>query len=565
MNKLIQTETKEISILLLILLAFVSTCHADTTGYHFRIRFASTSDWATLEFLDATAPVALDIDVVADSSEDGANIGVFYITRSDTAPVIVDYDCFLSAIPETGLVFNSQKGDWGNVHITFSNLNPEMPPYPSMEFENNGSIPDDPTNLRTFVVPHDFLTEGGPIVLPTDPWTTDRLILAFYYPWYGSPSGPTGYWCHWDPDNHYASTHEPLLGYYDSYSPEVVSQHISWAKESGIDGFICSWWGPGSFTDGALDVIFSVADTSDFLISFYIETCGIETLPESERLHQFIHHFNYLLANYRLHPAMFRIDGVPTLFLYGYPLSLMPLDSWALLRDSLDYDVYIIVDRLSPLVLDLFDGYHTYNPCRIPAAELAAKYNSASLAARYQHKLFAATILPGYCDTIIRDPGLTVDREDGAFYSSRFEIAAASEPNFILITSWNEWHEGTEIEPSVEYSYQYLDSTRSFHDRWDIPGSIEQKAPEMPTSPEIHIYPNPFNSSCIITVGDRCIHPATAEIYNLQGRLVAKGLPQADTYKIVWIPDEKICSGVYLIRVQTKGGRTTTKKVVYLK
>ncbi|RLF22974.1 MAG: hypothetical protein DRN15_07525 [Thermoprotei archaeon] len=27
---------------------------------------------------------------------------------------------------------------------------------------------------------------------------TRKLVLAFYYPWYGSKYGPTGRWFHWD-------------------------------------------------------------------------------------------------------------------------------------------------------------------------------------------------------------------------------------------------------------------------------------------------------------------------------------------------------------------------------
>jgi hypothetical protein len=31
-----------------------------------------------------------------------------------------------------------------------------------------------------------------------------------------------------------------------------------------------------------------------------------------------------------------------------------------------------------------------------------------------------------------------------------------------LITSWNEWHEGRELEPSVEYGSSILDETTAF-------------------------------------------------------------------------------------------------------
>ena len=38
-------------------------------------------------------------------------------------------------------------------------------------------------------------------------------------------------------------------------------------------------------------------------------------------------------------------------------------------------------------------------------------------------------------------------------------VAAA---DYVLITSWNEWHEGSELEPSVEYGSRSLDDTAAF-------------------------------------------------------------------------------------------------------
>jgi hypothetical protein len=34
--------------------------------------------------------------------------------------------------------------------------------------------------------------------------------------------------------------------------------------------------------------------------------------------------------------------------------------------------------------------------------------------------------------------------------------------DYVLITSWNEWHEGTEVEPSIEYGSRILDDTAAF-------------------------------------------------------------------------------------------------------
>jgi len=85
---------------------------------------------------------------------------------------------------------------------------------------------------------------------------------------------------------------------------------------------------------------------------------------------------------------------------------------------------------------------------------------------------------------------------------------------------------------------------------------------------QMTIAPNPFNSSCKITVNEN----ATMEIYDVNGKLVwehdvgtrhAVSLHNANR-TFTWHPDESISSGIFLIRATT-GTQTLTKRIVYLK
>ena len=62
-----------------------------------------------------------------------------------------------------------------------------------------------------------------------------KLVLAFYYPWYTPPWGPT-------PDH-------PINGAHDSEDPSLITWHFELAENAMVDGFIVSWWGQGSPTD----------------------------------------------------------------------------------------------------------------------------------------------------------------------------------------------------------------------------------------------------------------------------------------------------------------------------
>jgi len=47
-----------------------------------------------------------------------------------------------------------------------------------------------------------------------------------------------------------------------------------------------------------------------------------------------------------------------------------------------------------------------------------------------------------------------------------WRVAMEQNPNWIMICSWNEWHEGSEIEPSVEYGDYYIRLTREYADKF---------------------------------------------------------------------------------------------------
>jgi hypothetical protein len=57
-----------------------------------------------------------------------------------------------------------------------------------------------------------------------------------------------------------------------------------------------------------------------------------------------------------------------------------------------------------------------------------------------------------------------VDRAGGAYYEKTFQGAIASAPDWVMISSFNEWLEGHQIEPSASYGTQFLDLTRTLGD-----------------------------------------------------------------------------------------------------
>ncbi|MFM1941098.1 MAG: hypothetical protein RI897_80 [Verrucomicrobiota bacterium] len=74
-----------------------------------------------------------------------------------------------------------------------------------------------------------------------------------------------------------------------------------------------------------------------------------------------------------------------------------------------------------------------------------------------------ASLGPGYDHTAVpgREP-LIVDREAGAFFSRNWNRFLQKPSDMVMIETWNEFHEGTDIADSLEYGRDYITLNRQF-------------------------------------------------------------------------------------------------------
>jgi len=120
------------------------------------------------------------------------------------------------------------------------------------------------------------------------------------------------------------------------------------------------------------------------------------------------------------------------------------------------------VDHFLEYFKDCIDGIHLYSPIDYSEdpSHILDVYNNASESAHSRSMTFVATVVPGFNNTAVQKEPRVIDRRDGSYYSLYWLVAKASSPDGYAITSFNEWHEGTEIEPSREYGHQYIYLTR---------------------------------------------------------------------------------------------------------
>jgi len=299
-------------------------------------------------------------------------------------------------------------------------------------------------------------------------------VLAFYYTWYG-PVGEDGNGRHWKavkPESHDIADarHYPAQGPYSSAEPAVISRHVEQAQSHGVTGFISSWWGQGTYEDKVVSPLLKLAAKAGFKVSVYWETAPGKG---KDQVDQAVKDLVFLLGGYATNKAFLKVDGKPVIFVYGRVIGQVPLNSWpGIIRAARAEagEFLLIADGYREELARTFDGLHEYNPCGAVASKspddlrawAAGHYGDAVKLARQRGRISCVTVIPGYDDTKIRKPGLDADRLDGEVYRVLWDEAIKAAPDWVLITSWNEWHEGSEIEPSFEYGNKYLDLTGEY-------------------------------------------------------------------------------------------------------
>ncbi|MCX6101555.1 MAG: glycoside hydrolase family 99-like domain-containing protein [Candidatus Bipolaricaulota bacterium] len=465
-----------IGLLLLAGMGFASCLAGGQTAdvlYPVDIVVSTTSDWTDVRLLDATLVVeswAVEQGVGAPNLKVTAS-GSLAISKTsfDATPVTVRVRGYIANPTATSIRIWIDKGHIGDTAVSLYGAGEAVT---FARFVHRGIVPGNPAdNARTFsLTTAELVSQIEPRILPAPSASTPggKKVLAFYYPWYGMPTGPSGRWVHWNPAHaNYDATHVPLTGYYDSLEPETVRRQIRQAKAAGIDGFIASWWGLNSFEDRAFHVLLRVAEEESFLVTVYVEDAATPA--------QIVTDVSAIVFRYALSPAFLSIDGRPVVFFYVRVAEKFTIDEWRGVFAALDANgrsVFAIGDRLDPTYLQAFQGLHTYNPVGMTLEETRTEYAATSLAARIQGDLFAATVIPGYQEGYPGATGPVSDRAGGETYRTYWDRARASAPQWILITGWNEWHEGTEIEPSVEFGAAYLEYTAEEAAAWraeDLP------------------------------------------------------------------------------------------------
>lgn len=373
----------------------------------------------------------------------------------------------------------------------------------------------------------------SPISPPPTPPPAEKASIphitvgTYYYPWHG-------------PDFHRGDGYlrkylepvpqEPLLGEYDDTDPNVIAQHFEWSKRANINLWVTSWWGPDSREDiTTRTVIMDHADIpKDHSIALFYETFGRVREEDNYDLKRVRSDVEYMCQQYFGHSNYYRIGddsssgSRPVLFVYlSRKLNDLGLLEQVVdlmregVKDACNEDLYIVGDHIfgptenfngndTPFhILDAVTNYDVYGSMGVTFDETFGGYVTEEEVFHYyqfeqrhwreiakkRDCAYIPSVAPGYNDLGVRPEAehvplsrSLVNGTDGSLFQVAIQHARTlvdrQAHNILMVNSFNEWHEDSQIEPTIGtssarpynltygmdyhgYGYLYLDILRN--------------------------------------------------------------------------------------------------------
>ncbi len=288
----------------------------------------------------------------------------------------------------------------------------------------------------------------------------ERLTFIYYYAWYANEPYD-GAWLHWqdyghNPPRDISSSFYPKLGAYSSNDPGVVDQHMRWIAGANINVLIYSWWGRDDTTNRSVKAVLDSAADYNLSVVFLIEPYVGRTVKS------ICADIEYLEQTYGKHPAFFRISRKT---LYNSSSAERPV-FFIYQPDYTDHELRYLCDTVhnspgdSILLLQstdasLVERAHTDGIFAYEAVQkIMDLYPGITARVKALGGIFVPCVSPGFNvnKTFGRRTVLFRPRRMGKQYDEWWEKTLISDPEFVAIITFNEWHEGTQIEPAISHT-----------------------------------------------------------------------------------------------------------------
>ena len=270
----------------------------------------------------------------------------------------------------------------------------------------------------------------------------------FFYPWYSNPIHD-GEYAHWQQNGHappfdLASAFFPARGAYSSSDPRVLRAQMRDVAAARVDEVVSSWWGWGSAEDERLPVVLRAARQRGLAGAVQLEPYAGRTV---EAIGEDLGHLREL--------------GIRDVYVYRAE-DFLPND-WSRLNLRLSgLRVFAQTNHVGFAARAGFAGFYTYDILEYGGAKFGRFCRQAHRAGI----LCAPSVGPGYHAYPANGDPRVKPRDEGATYDVMWRAALDARADIVTITSYNEWGEGTQIEPAGRRgSYESYDGAYGLRGR----------------------------------------------------------------------------------------------------
>ena len=324
----------------------------------------------------------------------------------------------------------------------------------------------------------------APVVLPE---IQGKALLMHYMPWYKTPAVRGAWGSHWtghqqehNPDNIGAdglpdiwSHYHPLIGLYDSADPAVIECHLLQMKLAGVDGVIVDWYGISNTADypemhAATKALFDAAGALGMYFAVCFEDRSVQLMVEWSRIppqgttNHLAETFQWMQQEWFDQPQYFQHNGRP-LFLNFGPMYLNNPEIWNAAMAGLPvrplfYGLHHLWRTAGAdggftwVHPDPWDGGFSDETVKVRIGEVFTYFskNPAEV---------IVSAFPGFNDVYV-EGHRQLDHRGGQVMQQTLEVAMNGPWPIVQLVTWNDYGEGTMIEPTMEFGYTFLEAVQ---------------------------------------------------------------------------------------------------------
>jgi hypothetical protein len=334
-----------------------------------------------------------------------------------------------------------------------------------------------------------------------------KPVMVHYMPWFQSPYslGGNNWAAHWTGNGLFvyhsnpffyfnpnvtingeaqiASWYYPQIGPYDSLDPAVLEYHVLLMKLGGIDGVIVDWYGQDNYYDYLINnqrtlALFNYTRKAGLKFSLCYEDATIQaeitggtkngiTVTAGNAIAHAQQTMLYAETNFFTDPSFLRLNNAPVLLNFG-PAYFNTDSGWinifSVLNATNQPAFFTEDSRLTPVITGAFDwppmSQASGNPLTLSSNQLQSYLVNFEKTAKNQAwPSFISSAFPRFRDIYAQIGGTSLgdlDDANGNTLTSTLRRAMTNNSAIVQLVTWNDFGEGTIVEPTVDYGYRDL-------------------------------------------------------------------------------------------------------------